>query len=178
MLEKSHGLLVLALLSVALLTGCAMPIQIESRVDPEYDGIGDRVFVVSKLRDVSDRFGEPAEQFIVEELVAIGLNARLQSVDPLSLDDAAALREAYLFSPDATLIIEPTERGGPSVGNITMATIRAGLRDLHGEVTHWRAEFVVESGSQRTPMGTATAREFAKALVNRMIEDGLLGRRV
>ena len=178
MVEKSHGLLVLALLSAVLLAGCAMPIQIESRVDPEYDGIGDRVFVVSKLRDVSDRFGEPAEQFIVEELVAIGLNARLQSVDPLSLDDAAALREAYLFSPDATLIIEPTERGGPSVGNITMATIRAGLRDLHGEVTHWRAEFVVESGSQRTPMGTATAREFAKALVNRMIEDGLLGCRV
>ena len=178
MVEKSHGRLVAALLSAVLLAGCAMPIQIESRVDPEYDEVGDRVFVVSMLRDVSDRFGEPAEMFIVEELAAIGLNARLHSVDPLTLDDTAALREAFLFSPDAALIIEPTARGGPAIGNITTATIRAGLRDLQTEITHWRAEFVVQSGSQRTPMGTATAQEFAKALVNRMIEDGLLGRRV
>ena len=169
---------VVILLSALLLAGCAMPIQIESRVDPEYEGIGDRVFVVSKLLDVSDRFGEPAEQFIVDELKALGLDVRLHSVDPLSLDDAAALREALMFSPDAALIIEPTERGGPSVGNITMATVRAGLRDLHTETTHWRGEFVVQSGSQRTPMGTATAQEFAKALVNRMLEDGVLGRRV
>ena len=49
-----------------------MPIQIESRVDPEYDGIGDRVFVVSALHDVSERFGEPAEQFIVEHFERLG----------------------------------------------------------------------------------------------------------
>ena len=161
--------------ALVLLAGCAMPIRIESRIDPAYSGSLGRVFVVSRLQEVSARFGEPCEQYIVEELTAAGVETRLLSVDPLALDDTLPVAEAWDFAPEALLVLDPADRGGPKIDMISAARIDITLRNLKTESVYWRARFTVESGSQRTPMGSATGREFAKALVKRLADDGLLG---
>ena len=164
----------LLLLVPLLLTGCALPVQVESRVDPDYLSSLERVYVISQLYVISDRFAEPCERFIVEELTAAGVGTRMLSMDPLVLDDELPLDEAVEFSPEGVLIVRPTEKGGPGWGNVTMATIHMTLRDLTTDTVYWRAEFSVRSGDERTPMGSATARQLAKTLVRRLGEDGLL----
>ncbi len=171
---RTQALWVIAL-AVITLAGCATPIRVESRIDPDYSGSLSRVFVVSRLQKVSFRFGQPCEQYILEELTAAGIETRLFSVDPLALDGTLPMDEAWDFAPEALLMLDPAERGGPKIDMISAARVDITLRNLKTESVYWRANFTVQSGSQHTPMGSATGRQFARVLVKRLGDDGLLG---
>jgi hypothetical protein len=155
-------------------SGCYKVIRIDSRVDPAFEGRLGRVFVVSHLSAVSERFARESHVLLEDAFRHSGIDAQIVTVDPLMLDERSYLTQMALFDPDSLLSIQVTARGGRTAEKISMATLDVSIYDVATDTRYWRATVDVKSGDVGAPMGRYTAEKLCEELVDRLHADGLI----
>ena len=159
--------------SASCLAGCA-GVSIESRVDSSRVTTLTKVFVVSHLATVSEKFGSWFEDSIRDAFWEVGVDAEVATVDPLSLESDLSAEPQPGFAPDAVLVLKPTLLAGVHMGRSSQATVDASMYDPSDQTRLWRATIRVVSGGDDLPLQKNAAEAMAKKMVGRILKDGFM----